>query len=222
VTEQAVTADRPLRRDAERNRQRILEGAAAAFAQQGLDVTTDEIARRSGVGIGTFYRRFPTKELLIEALFEDRVAKLVELAEDCLRAEDPWTGLVTFLDQATARQVEDRGLKELIFSTAHGQARIAADRDRIGPLFFALVARAQQAGQLRPDIAGTDVGLMQLMLTAVAEFTGDVAPDSWRRFLTIMLDGLRTSRERPSPLPTSALEPRQVAQLMGCYRPHGR
>lgn len=222
MTEQAVAVDRPLRRDAERNRQRILEGAAAAFAEQGLDVTTDEIARRSGVGIGTFYRRFPTKELLIEALFEDRVAKLLELAEDCLRAEDPWAGLVTFLDQATARQVADRGLKELIFSTAHGQARIAADRDRIGPLFFALVERAQRAGQLRPDIAGTDVGLLQLMLTAVADFTRDVAPDAWQRFLTIMLDGLRTRRDGPSPLPTSALEPGQIAQLMGCYRPHGR
>ncbi|WP_307874159.1 helix-turn-helix domain-containing protein [Frankia sp. AgB1.8] len=222
MTEQTAMAHRPLRRDAERNRRRILEGAAAAFAEQGLDVTTDEIARRSGVGIGTFYRRFPTKELLIEALFEDRIGKLVELAEECLRDEDPWSGLVSFLDQATARQVADRGLKELVFSTAHGRARISADRDRIGPLFFALVERAQLAGQLRPDVAGTDLGLVQLMLTAVADFTRDVAPESWRRFLAIMLDGLRTSRDAPSPLPASALDPAQVTQIMACYRPQGR
>ncbi|MBL7502132.1 TetR/AcrR family transcriptional regulator [Frankia sp. CNm7] len=215
-------ADRPLRRDAERNRQRILEGAAAAFAELGLDVTTDEIARRAGVGIGTFYRRFPTKELLIEALFEDRVGKLVELAEECLRAEDPWAGLVSFLDQATARQVADRGLKELVFSTAHGRARIAADRDRIGPLFMALVTRAQDAGALRADIAGTDLGLVQLMLISVADFTREEAPQAWRRFLTILLDGLRTSRDAPSALPLPPLDPAQIARAMECHRPHGR
>lgn len=225
VTEQAtraVAAKRPLRRDAERNRRRILEGAAAAFAEQGLDVTTDEIARRAGVGIGTFYRRFPTKELLIDALFEDRIGKLAELAEECLRAEDPWLGLVAFLDQATARQVADRGLKELVFSTAHGRARIAADRDRIGPLFMALVERAQDAGALRPDVAGTDVALIQLMLTAVADFTRDVAPESWRRFLALVVDGLRTDRAAPSPLPQPALAPGQITQVMACDRPHGR
>jgi AcrR family transcriptional regulator len=214
------SAERPLRRDAERNRRRILEGAAAAFAEQGLDVTTDEIARRAGVGIGTFYRRFPTKELLIDALFEDRIGTLVELAEECLRVDDPWAGLVTFLDQATAQQVADRGLKELVFSTAHGRARIAADRDRIGSLFRALVERAQRAGALRPDIAGTDLGLVQLMLTAVADFTRDVAPESWRRFLAIMLDGLRTGRAAPSPLGPPPLEPGQITQVMACYRPH--
>jgi AcrR family transcriptional regulator len=210
---------RPLRRDAERNRQRILEGATAAFAEMGLDVTTDEIARRAGVGIGTFYRRFPTKELLIEALFEDRLSRLVELAEDCLRADDAWDGLVAFLDQATAQQVADRGLRELVFSTAHGRARIAADRQRIGPLFMALVERAQRAGTLRSDIAGSDLGLVQLMLTSVADFTRDVAPDTWRRFLTIVLDGLRTDRAAPSPLSPPPLEPAQVTQVMDCYRP---
>lgn len=222
MTQQTATADRPLRRDAERNRRRILESAAEAFAQLGLDVTTDEIARRAGVGIGTFYRRFPTKELLIDALFEDRIGKLVELAEECLRAEDPWTGLVSFLEQSTASQVADRGLKELIFSTAHGRARIAADRERIGPLFIALVERAQRAGQLRPDVAGTDLGLVQVMLTAVADFTRDVAPESWRRFLMLTLDGLRAERAAPSPLPASALDPAQITEIMDRYRPHSR
>ena len=77
-------SDRPLRRDAERNRQRILEAARDAFAEEGLSVTLDEIARRAGVGVGTVYRRFPDKEQLIEALFEDQMQAFVAMADECL------------------------------------------------------------------------------------------------------------------------------------------
>ncbi|MBX6391101.1 MAG: helix-turn-helix transcriptional regulator [Frankia sp.] len=213
---------RPLRRDAERNRRRILEGAASAFAELGLDVSTDEIARRAGVGIGTFYRRFPTKDLLIDALFEDRVGKVVELAEECLRHEDPWTGLVTFLDQSTAWQVADRGLKEVVFNTAHGRSRIARDRDRIGPLVAALVNRAKQAGALRADVAGADLALIQLMLATAADVTRDVAPEAWRRFLALTLDGLRARRDGPSELPHPPLDLEQITQVMSCRRHSGR
>ena len=91
-------ADRPLRRDAERNRQRILEAAREAFAHDGLSVTLDEIGRRAGVGVGTVYRRFPDKDQLIEALFEDRMNEFVALADECLGFEDAWDGLVHFLE----------------------------------------------------------------------------------------------------------------------------
>jgi len=84
------------------------------------------------------------------------------------------------------------------------------------------VERAQRAGQLRPDVAGTDLGLVQVMLTAVADFTRDVAPESWRRFLMLTLDGLRAERAAPSPLPASALDPAQITEIMDRYRPHSR
>src|SRR3954452_17176057 len=110
-------SQRPLRRDAERNRQRILHAAAAAFAEGGLGVTMDEIARRAGVGVGTVYRRFPDKELLIEALFEQRLDELVELAKDALALEDAWEGLVRFFETFIAVQAADRGLKEVVLGT---------------------------------------------------------------------------------------------------------
>src|SRR3954463_12994607 len=105
--------ERPLRRDAERNRQRILEVARDAFAEEGLSVTLDEIARRAGVGVGTVYRRFPDKEQLIDALFEDQIAQFVALPDGCLCDVDPWDGLVRFLEQACHVHSRDRGLKEV-------------------------------------------------------------------------------------------------------------
>src|SRR5918998_4729568 len=111
-----TTPDRPLRRDAERNRQRILEAARDAFAEEGLRVTLDEIAHRAGVGVGTVYRRFPDKEQLIEALFEDRINDFATVAEECLRFDDPWTGLVRFLGRVTEAHAYDRGFKEIALS----------------------------------------------------------------------------------------------------------
>src|SRR5215207_8155029 len=111
-----ATPERPLRRDAERNRLRILAAAREAFAEEGLCVTLDEIARRAGVGVGTVYRRFPDKESLVDALFEHRMEEFVALAEECLRAEDPWEGLTCFLEQATEQHACDRGFKEVALS----------------------------------------------------------------------------------------------------------
>src|SRR6476646_498565 len=163
------TPDRPLRRDAERNRQRILEVAREAFAEDGLAVTLDEIARRAGVGVGTVYRRFPDKEQLIEALFEERMGAFVALAEECLTCEDAWDGLVRFLEGATAAHADDRGLKEVALSGVHGLGRVARARELMLPLVTRLVARAQQQGSLRPDVQATDMPLLQLMLGSLSE-----------------------------------------------------
>src|SRR5580692_7177997 len=84
--------ERPLRRDAERNRQRILAAAAAVFTERGLDATLDEVARAAGVGVGTVYRRFPDKETLVSELFRDRIDALVTVAEEACAAADPWHG----------------------------------------------------------------------------------------------------------------------------------
>ncbi len=117
-------SERPLRRDAERNRQRILAAAREAFAEDGLSVTLDEIARRAGVGVGTIYRRFPDKEQLIDALFEDRMKEFAAEAEQAMLAQDPWTGLVSFMERATEQHACDRGFKEVVLSGSHGLERV--------------------------------------------------------------------------------------------------
>jgi AcrR family transcriptional regulator len=216
------STDRPLRRDAERNRQRILEAAREAFAEGGLAVTLDEIAHRAGVGVGTVYRRFPDKEQLIDALFEERIGELVALAEASLSRDDAWEGLVGFLEAATALHACDRGLKEVALSGMHGLERVGRARELMFPLVTRLVARAQEQGSLRPDLEPTDLPLLQLMLGALSECTREVEPEVWRRFLGILTDGMRTRRDAPNPLACGGLAPEQVQRTMRSWRPSAR
>jgi len=211
-------AGRPLRRDAERNRRRILDAAAAIFAERGLGVTMDEIAARAGVGVGTVYRRFPDKDELIDALFVERVDAMAELAERALARADPWEGLAWFMEQALFEQACDRGLKELLFGAARGHGRVLHARDRMAPLARELVARARAAGALRADVEGSDVPVIQLMLGAVLDFSRDVEPELWRRFLAIVLDGLRARRDDATPLPQPALDTAQLERMMSALK----
>ncbi len=218
TSDDTAPAERPLRRDAERNRQRILTAAADAFAEGGLAVTMDEIARRAGVGVGTVYRRFPDKELLVEALFEQRVDELVALAEAARDEPHAFAGLVRFFETFLAVQAADRGLKEVVLGTARGAGRAAHARERIAPIVDELLARALAAGDVRSDLEPSDLALIQLMLATVIDFTHDVAPDGWRRVLAIVLDGLRPGPAAPSELPVRALDDRELERAMDAWR----
>ena len=215
-------SERPLRRDAERNRQRILEAAREAFAEDGLAVTLDEIARRAGVGVGTIYRRFPDKEQLIDALFEARMNETATEAEAALQADDPWAGLVRFLEIATEQHACDRGFKEVALSGLHGRDRVARARRLMFPLVSQLVARAQADDSLRPDVEATDLPLLQLMLGSLSECTRDADPEAWRRYLGIICDGLRTRRDEPTPLEHGAPNVEQAQTTMRTWRPCSR
>jgi len=211
-----------LRADAARNRERILVAAAEAFAEGGLAVTMDEIARRAGVGVGTVYRRFPDKELLIDALFEQRIADLVALAEEACEATGAWDGLVRFFEGSLALQAADRGLKEVVLSSIHGQSRVARARARIAPIVEVLLERAQAEGDVRPDVAAPDLGLIQFMLGALADYTRDIDPEQWRRFAAIILDGLRTRRDGPTPLSPGPLDAHGMERAMAAWRTPAR
>jgi AcrR family transcriptional regulator len=213
-----LSGDRPLRKDAERNRRRILDAARALFAEEGLQVTLDAVAARAGVGVGTVYRRFTDKEALIDALFEERIGGIVAIAEEALAIEDPWEGLLWFFDRSLALHAHDRGLKELVFSTAHGRDRVARGRDRIKPVVSRVVRRAQESGDLRGDLDTTDVPVIQLMLTAVMEYTGDVDGEVWRRCLGLVLDGMRAAPpgDDRRPLAPGPLSDDQLASVMAC------
>lgn len=112
----ATTDERPLRRDAERNRKRILDAAQELFAEHGLGVSLNEIAHHAGVGVGTVYRRFPDKGLLIDGLFERKLQVLVELMEIAVADGDPWRGLTGFLRSTLELQASDSALRDLVLS----------------------------------------------------------------------------------------------------------
>ena len=213
---------RPLRRDAERNRQRILKAASEVFNERGLEVSLDEIARHAGVGVGTVYRRFRTKEELVEALFVDRIDSIASIAEEALRATDPWSGLVSFMEQMAEMMAGDLGLRQMLMFATYGQDRVAYARQRNAPLVHRLVERAQAAGQLRTDLRQTDIPFIVFMLGEATQLADSACPGIWRRYLTLILDGLRPGREGVTPLPVAALLPEEMEKSMRQAAPRHR
>jgi AcrR family transcriptional regulator len=213
---------RPLRRDAERNRQRILRAASEVFTTRGLQATLDDVARQAGVGVGTVYRRFPDKESLIDALFEARVESIVALAEQALAEPDSWTGLVNMLEGAATLLTRDRGLREIFMFATYGRDRVELARGRLLPMATRVIERAQRDGKLRADMRPTDLPLIEFMLGTTAQYAANVRPEIWRRYLALLLDGLRPSREGTSPLPEDALSPAEMAASMRSQPPDRR
>ena len=203
-TSQDGTGDRPLRRDAERNRQRILAAAAEVFTERGLDATLDDVARAAGVGVGTVYRRFPDKDSLVSELFRDRIDTLVTVAEEACEAADPWRGLVDFLEYIASAMAGDQGLRQLMMFGAYDRDQVCYARDRMRPVMTRLVERAQASGDLRPDFQATDVKMIAFMLASIAEYAAAVIPQVWRRYLAMLVDGLRPARDGVTELPVPA------------------
>jgi AcrR family transcriptional regulator len=219
MTTTLPTADavRPLRRDAEQNRQRIMTAARLVFAQRGFDTTLDEVAHQAQLGVGTVYRRFPNKAALFDALFEESVEDLTGLAEQAARSPDAWAGLVGFMTAVAELQVADRGLRDLMLSAGAGPDRAAQLRSKIKPVTDLLVWRAQAEGTLRADFHGGDIPVLQLMITAAFEFTRAGETESWRRYLELLLDGLRARRDQPSPLTQPVLDDDALERAMGVW-----
>lgn len=209
-----VPAARPLRRDAERNRQRILRAAAEVFTTRGLQASLDDVARHAEVGVGTVYRRFPDKESLVEALFEERIGAMVVLAERALDEPDSWTGLVSFLEGACTLLATDRGLHQILMFATSGRPWIGRVRGRMQPLVTALVQRAQQDGKLRSDLQPTDMLFIEFMISAAARYAEPVRPEVWRRYLALITDALRPERSGTTPLPEPALRPHDLVSVM--------
>lgn len=211
-------AGTPLRRDAERNRERVLVAARELFAARGLDVTLDDVARHAGVGVGTVYRRFANKDALVDAMFDDKLAEALALANAATEHPDPWAGLVMWVEGISALFAQDRALKAVMLSSVHVQNRAERAREQIMPLVLGLLQRAKDSGDLRADVEITDMPLIEFMLGAAAEYSGESSPELWRRYLTIVLDGLRAQRAGPSPLPVAALGVAELEDVMRCWR----
>jgi AcrR family transcriptional regulator len=211
----AVPSERPLRRDAERNRERILAAARVVFAERGLSGSHDDIAREAGVGVGTVYRRFPDKEQLIDALFDARIEQIADVARAAADHPDPWEALVGYLVRMQEVQSKDRALKEILLGGARGTERAVAARSLIAPIAAQVLQRAKDAGVVRGDIELTDLPLIQLAVGKIAESTRDVAPDVWRRMMTVVVDGLRAECAR-SELVSPALDREQVDNVLAC------
>ncbi len=187
-----MTQVRPMRADALRNRGRLLEVAAVAFAERGEGASLDDIARRAGVGVGTLYRHFPTRQTLLEAVHLGRVEAIAARADVLAGTLEPGPALVAWLDELAVGMLRARGLKALLGGAACcACVRSAAAR---------LVRAAQDAGALRPDVEPVEVlRLVHGVVTAGESAAGDAGTESEapvdgaaavRRYLALVLEGL--------------------------------
>ena len=193
------TAGAPRRKDAERNRRRLLVAAREVFRDRGVAATLNDVAHHAGLGVGTVYRHFANKEELIDALFDDMVTTVDGYVREAADEPDAWLGLTRALQRVCEVQAFDRGLREVMLGTGRGPERQRQMRDRVAPTVDAVVARAQEQGTLRADVVPADFPILQLMVGAVTDHIGQ--PGLWRRYLAIVIDGLRARPGEPSPLP---------------------
>ncbi len=184
------TPDRPLRADARRNRERVLTAAREAFAESGYGVPLDAIAARAGVGPGTVYRHFPTKEALFEAVTVARVRELVVLAEAGVEAADPGAALDALLGRIAEEAVAKRDLPDALGGV--GEAAVAVARTELHGALDRLLARARAAGAVRDGIGAAELlALLKGLLQAVQD---SADPDLPERLLAVVRDGLRPPR----------------------------
>jgi AcrR family transcriptional regulator len=195
-----------LRADAERNRRRILEAAAVAFRESGLDVGVAEIARRAGVGAGTLFRRFPTKEDLIFAIIEERTLELIAAGREALAEDDPAVALRRFMLAGVEMHVRDQGFFDAVVSRINKEERLRELRDEIVAIAGELVGRGQAAGTVRGDLEPVDVPLLMCAAASAAAPIHGALPDLWRRYVGVILDGLAPGCATPleQPAPTAA------------------
>jgi AcrR family transcriptional regulator len=210
MTPTTVTPAAPtLRRDAAANRERILTAAVEVFSASGAEAGIDEVARRAGVGVGTVYRRFPTKDALLAEIVAQLLRDLVAVAHEALQAA-PEHGLAAFLSGAGALQARHAGCLWQLWSGGPGQSETLTELRAIGQQ---LLARAQQSGAVRPELVYEDIGMLLWSLAGVVESAHRVDPQLWRRTLEIMLNGMKPGAKTLAhpPLPPGGLD--AVAKL---------
>lgn len=209
---------RRLRADAARNREAVLCAAREVFAESGLDSPLEEIARRAQVGIGTLYRRFPSREQLIAAALVGKITEYAEVAERALADPDPWAGFVRFVESICALQAGDRGLADLLLMTMASSGEIEAIRERANRAAVMLLDRAVAAGKVRADLTGEDLLLLLIANSSIAAAAGQEAPGAQPRFVGLMLDAFQPGRASAlPPAPSSAEMGRVMARLAaGC------
>ena len=183
---------RPLRADAARNRARVLEVAYETFAAEGLSVPIDEIARRAGVGAGTVYRHFPTKEALFQAVIEDQIQRLVDDAHGLLQSAGPGEALFTFLRSIVLQWgATNRGLVDALAGFGIDIASAAPDaEDAFLAVLGDLLRAAQEAGTARQDIGVREVKSILVGCQAMEAYNSALAD----RVTEVVVDGLRATR----------------------------
>ncbi|CAN5526349.1 TetR/AcrR family transcriptional regulator [soil metagenome] len=203
-----------LRADAALNRDRILDAAAKLFADRGISVPLDEVARQAGVGVATLYRRFPTRADLAAATFERNISRYTEAVDRALADPRPWDGFRTLVFDLCEMQATDAGLRDLLTTAFPASSVIEQRTGEAVEKLRTLISRAQADGSLRPDLAVADVVVMLLANAGVVSATSASAPAAWRRFAALMVDAYSAVPRTPlPPAPPEQQLRRSIAML---------
>ncbi|MEZ0365003.1 TetR/AcrR family transcriptional regulator [Mycobacterium sp. pUA109] len=179
------------RKDAARNRARLLEAAAVLFASESLiEVTLKDVARQAGVGVGTVYRHFPTKEDLVEALFAEHLDREVQRARTMAQEPDGWDGLVRYLEDTMTVQAANRGLRALMCPAGSVHDTVRECKTMINPYVEQMIDTAHRQGTLRKDCTARDIAHLQVALVGIMDASPG-SPEQYRRHLKFFLDGVR-------------------------------
>lgn len=190
-----------LRADAARNRERIIAAAAAVFAERGLDAATAEIAHRAGVGEATLFRRFPTKDDLIDAIIETRMEEVVGLADAAASDPDPAVALEHFMQDLVKQFSRDKGFFEAAGERCMNDPHFQSLRERAEAAVGRLLKRAQDVGAVRTDLSASDISFLAgSAMYAMEVSKPGLRDDLWKRYLRVILDGMKpegASKLRP-------------------------
>jgi AcrR family transcriptional regulator len=197
-------ASRPIRSDALKNRERLLVAAGQVFEEKGLEASVADVARVAGVGMGTLYRRFASKDALIEALVSEVLEATIAMASEAAGWPDG-TGLEHFLEVSSSYQAEHLGCLPKLWRTDHHLVKTARN------LIAGLLSDAQAHGRVRSDLTGTDISLVLWSMRGVLETTGSNAPEAWRRHLDLVIAGMRPTG---GALPHRPLSQAQVDRIL--------
>ena len=191
VTTTPSQTDRPLRADARRNRERILSGARAVFAECGSEAQMDDVAHRAGVGVGTVYRHYPTKEALLVELVREKFKRFAAAARDALERDgEPFEVLVEVMRANAEALARDAGTQQVLAGAGeHIWSHAAAEQTELLELTSRLIDRAVRAGSIRPDVTANDIGMLMCGLSAT--MAHPAAGFDWRRHLELLIDMLR-------------------------------
>ncbi|OBA76286.1 TetR family transcriptional regulator [Mycobacterium sp. 1554424.7] len=206
-----IDVEKPLRSDAERNRDRILAAARSVFAREGLTASMASVARQADVGIATLFRRFPTKEELIEAVFDDRMDAYVDAVATALADPDPWHGFTDYIETVCGMQAADRGFAGVLTMTFPMAGALETRRREAYDGLVRLAERAKAAGRLRDDFTAEDMVLLLMANAGVIAATADTAPTAWRRVVALITQSLQAPARGALPNPP---EPSVLYQAM--------
>lgn len=192
---------KPRRRDAIERHDRLISAAQREFAARGVNASLEGIARDADVAIGTLYRHFPTRQDLLLAAFQPRLHEFSEGAMKVLEIEDPWEAFVSYLENLCRVQAGDRGFNDFLSRRFPGNADTERIHDQMCEQIESVLARAQESGQVRPDLAVADIVNLIWSNGRMMDATSATAPNEWRRHLYLMLDAYRAGRAHPLPEP---------------------